>query len=179
VKDSLFWRNPSAVWEDWPEIFALTGKYMERIDARILEALQKDSSRSISQLAELLNVSTSACHRRIRSLEEQGIVTGYSARLDPRRLGLNLHAFVEIRLTSQSREAMDRFEAAVADFDQILECHLMTGDADYILRVAAGDLEQFDALHRDCLSRLPGVSSMRTGFSIRQVKPWSGYPVRG
>jgi DNA-binding Lrp family transcriptional regulator len=150
---------------------------MDRSDVRILDALQRDSSRSIAELAELAGVSTSACHRRIKSLEAAGLITGYRAQLDPQRLGLKLQAFVEITLTSQSREAMDRFEQAVAQFDDILECHLMSGNADYILRISARDLEHFDAIHRDCLARLPGVSAMRSSFAIRMIKRWCGYPL--
>ncbi len=125
---------------------------MSPADAALLHALQKDSSRSITQLAEQ-----------------------YAASVDPRRLGLKLLAFVEITLSSQSREAMDRFESAVGDYDDILECHLMSGNADYILRVVAADLDQFDRIHRDCLARLPGVSSMRSSFAIRSIKPMRGY----
>ena len=151
---------------------------MDRNDVLILEALQKDSSRSIAELAELAGVSASACHRRIKALEAAGIVTGYAAQIDPHKLGLKLQAFVEITLTSQSREAMDRFEAAVQDMADILDCHLMSGSADYLLRVAAHDLEQYDRIHRDCLARLPGVSAMRSAFAIRRIKRWRGYPVR-
>lgn len=150
---------------------------MDRADVALLEALQADSSRSVAQLAELAGVSASACHRRIKALEAAGIIAGYAAQVDSRRLGLNLQAFVEITLTSQSREAMDRFEAVVGDFDDILECYLMSGNADYLLRVAAADLDQYDRIHRDCLARLPGVSSMRSAFAIRRIKRWQGYPV--
>ena len=150
---------------------------MDRTDIRLLEALQRDSTQSIAKLADHAALSTSACHRRIRALEAAGIIAGYGARLDPQRLGLTLVVFVEITLTSQSREAMDRFEEAVCDFDDILDCHLMSGNADYLLRVAAADLAQFDAIHRDCLARLPGVSSMRSSFSIRNIKSWRGYPI--
>ena len=152
---------------------------MDRNDVLILEALQKDSSRSIADLAEHAGVSPSACHRRIKALEASGVITGYGAQVDPQKLGLKMQAFVEITLTSQSREAMDRFERAVADFDEILDCHLMAGHADYLLRVAARDLDQYDRIHRDCLAALPGVSSMRSAFAIRRIKRWSGYPVRG
>lgn len=150
---------------------------MDRADGVLLEALQDDSSRSVAQLAELAGMSSSACHRRIKALEESGIITGYAAQVDSGRLGLKLQAFVEITLTSQSREAMDRFEAAVGHFEDILECHLMSGQADYLLRVAATDLEQYDRIHRDCLARLPGVSAMRSAFAIRRIKRWQGYPV--
>jgi Lrp/AsnC family leucine-responsive transcriptional regulator len=151
---------------------------MDRNDVLILEALQKDSSRSIAELAELAGVSPSACHRRIKALEGSGVITGYGAQVDPQKLGLKMQAFVEITLTSQSREAMERFERAVADFDEILDCHLMAGHADYLLRVAARDLDQYDRIHRDCLAALPGVSSMRSAFAIRRIKRWQGYPVR-
>ena len=151
---------------------------MDQIDGLLVHALQKDSSRSIAELAELVGTSTSGCHRRIKSLEAAGLIVGYSAVLDPQRFGLTLQAFVEITLTSQSREAMDSFEQAVHDFDDILECHLMSGNADYILRIAARDLEQFDRIHRQCLSLLPGVSSMRSSFAIRTIKRWSGYPTK-
>lgn len=151
---------------------------MDRADLALLEALQNDSSLSISELAELVALSSSACHRRIKALEHAGVIAGYGARLEPRLLGLSVEVFVEITLTSQSREAMDRFERSVLDFDDILECHLMSGSADYLLRVAARDLGQFDRVHRDCLARLPGVSSMRSSFSLRRIKQMRGYPVR-
>ena len=152
---------------------------MNQTDARLLAALQADSNRPIAQLAEMLAMSTSACHRRMRALEEQGVIAGYSARVDPACLGLKLHAFVEVTLASQSREAMERFENAVAAYDEILECHLMSGNADYLLRIAVQDIDRFGDVHRECLSRLPGVASMRSSFSIREVKPWSGYPIPG
>lgn len=152
---------------------------MDRFDVAIMEALQADSQRSMQELSELIGLSASACHRRVKALEDAGVIAGYAARLDPVALGLDLHAFVEISLTSQSHEAMDRFEAAVADFPEILECHLMAGQADYLLRVAAADLKGFDDVHRDCLARLPGVSAIRTSFAIRRIRDWRGYRLRG
>lgn len=151
---------------------------MDRADLALLEAIQADSSLSVAELAEKVALSPSACHRRIKALEQVQVIAGYGARLDPRKLGLTVEVFVEITLISQSREAMDRFEQAVSDFDDILECHLMSGTADYLLRVAARDLEQYDRIHRDCLARLPGVSSMRSSFSLRRIKQMIGYPVR-
>jgi Lrp/AsnC family leucine-responsive transcriptional regulator len=99
----------------------------------------------------------------------------HAAQIDPDKLGLKLRAFVEITLTSQSREAMGRFEQAVADFDDILQCHLMSGNADYILRTAARDVEELGQIHRSCLSRLPEVPSMRSSFAIRTIKGWRGF----
>lgn len=152
---------------------------MDRFDIALLEALQADSRRSIADLGEAIGLSGSACHRRIRALEDSGHIMGYGARLSPERMGLGLHAFVEISLTSQSQDTMERFETAVADFPEILECALMAGRADYLLRVAAADLAGFDAIHRDCLARLPGVSAIRTSFVIRRIRDWQGYRVRG
>jgi DNA-binding Lrp family transcriptional regulator len=151
---------------------------MDRFDIALLEALQADSRRSMAELGDHIGLSPSACHRRVRALEDAGLVAGYAARLDPDALGLTLQAFVEMSLTSQSRETMDRFEAAVGDFPEILECHLMAGQADYLLRVAAPDLKGFDAIHRDCLARLPGVSAIRTSFVIRRIRDWQGYRLR-
>ena len=149
---------------------------MDRADIALVGALQRDSSRSIAELADALALSPSACHRRMRALEERGVIQGYAARVDPRQIGLAAEVFVEITLTSQSREAMDKFERAVGDFDDILECHLMSGGADYLLRVAASDLDHYGQIHRDCLARLPGVSAMRSSFSLRRIKHFTGYP---
>jgi Lrp/AsnC family leucine-responsive transcriptional regulator len=151
---------------------------MDKQDRQLLAALQSDSSVPIATLAERFGMSSSACHRRIRQLEADGLISGYAARLDPERLGLTVQAFVEITLTSQSREAMDRFETAIDSFPDILECHLMSGSADYLLRVAATSLEEFDSIHRNCLARLPGVSAMRSSFAIRTIRRWRGYPVQ-
>lgn len=149
---------------------------MDYPDRALLDMLQRDSSQTVAILADTIALSSSACHRRIKLLEETGVISGYGARVDPKRLGLAAEVFVEITLLSQSREAMDRFEQAVVDFPEILECHLMSGAADYILRVAATDLDHYDRIHRDCLSRLPGVTSMRSSFSLRPIKRMNGYP---
>lgn len=152
--------------------------FLDSFDRAILAELQRDSSQSIAQLSQAVNLSSSACHRRMRALEEGGVIAGYSARLNPAKLGLGAEIFVEITLTSQSRDAMDAFERAVGTFDEILECHLTSGAADYILRVAAENLQQYDIIHRNCLARLPGVSAMHSSFSLRAIKRMIGYPVR-
>ena len=151
---------------------------MDRLDARMLDELQRDSAQPIAAVAETVGVSTSACHRRIKALEADGTIAGYAARIDPAKLGLALHAVVEITLTSQSKEAMDRFEEAVRGFEEILECRLMSGQADYLLRISARDIGEYDRIHRACLSRLPGVSAMHSSFVIRAIKDWAGYHLR-
>ncbi len=150
---------------------------MNNTDAKILRALQENSASPLSELAGKIGLSPSACHRRVKLLEERGIITGYAARLDQRALGLEIMVFVEISLHSQSEEALTAFEDAVGRLDDILECHLTTGEADYSLRIAARSVRDYDRIHRECLSRLPGVASMKTSFSLRSIKPWRGYPV--
>lgn len=152
---------------------------MDRIDARILRALQRDSSRPVAELAAEVGLSASACHRRVKLLEEAGVISGYAARLDRVRLGFQVQVFVEIMLSSQSREALSAFEAAVARFDEILECHLTTGAADYLLRVVARDVADYDDIHRNCLTQLPGVARIQTIFVLRSIREWQGYPVAG
>ena len=152
---------------------------MDRFDAHILRELQKDSHIAVAELAERIGLSTSACHRRVKLLEQAGLIDGYSARVTPKALGLDLEVFVDITLTSQSQESMDAFEKAVQLYDEILECVLTTGTADYILRIVARDVAHYDNLHRNCLARLPGVSGMQTSFALRSIKRWRGYPVPG
>lgn len=151
---------------------------MDDFDCKIISALQHNSARPISALAEDVGLSPSACHRRVRSLEEEGIIAGYAARIDRVKLGLKLQVFVEISLNSQARAVLEAFEEAVKRFDDILECHLTSGHADYILRVVARDMEDYAAIHRDCLSRLPSVASMQTIFTLKPVQQWRGYPIR-
>lgn len=150
---------------------------MDTFDRKILRALQKESNRPIAELAKEIGLSTSACHRRIKLLEENKTITGYAARIDRNALGLKLQVFVEITLNSQSREVLEAFENSVARFEDILECHLTSGHADYILRVVARDMNDYADIHRDCLARLPHVASMQTIFTLKPVQQWRGYPI--
>jgi len=151
---------------------------MDNTDTRILRALQRDSSRPVAELAADLGLSASACHRRIKALESSGVIAGYSARLSRRKMGFSLLIFVEITLRSQERSVLEGFEAAVRASSDILECHLTSGRADYTLRVAARDMDDYDRIHRDCLAALPDVSAMHTTFALRPIKFWQGYTLR-
>ena len=160
-------------------IASLTERHdIDAVDARILRALQKDSSRPIAELAAKVGLSPSACHRRVKLLEQAGVVAGYAARLDRHAVGLPLDVVVEIGLSRPERGAMEAFEAAAQGFEEILECHLTSGRADYLLRVAARDMEDFARIHRDCLARLPGVARIHPLFVLRTVRAWRGYPVQ-
>lgn len=150
---------------------------MDNVDVKLLRALQADSRRPLHAIAEEIGLSASACHRRQRLLEDSGVIAGYAARLAPEKLGLAFDIFVEISLASQSREALEAFESAVRSAEEILECHLISGEGDYRLRLVARDMSDYDRLHRERLSRLPGVASMKSSFAIRAIKSWRGYPL--
>ncbi|MCC2111392.1 MAG: Lrp/AsnC family transcriptional regulator [Hyphomicrobiales bacterium] len=150
---------------------------MDNTDYKILRALQRDCRQTVAELGEKVGLSPSACHRRVRQLEEDGVVNGYVASLNAKSLGLNLQVFVEISLSSQSKETLEAFEAAVARMPEILECHLISGQADYILRVATRDIDEYGRLHRDRLAQLPGVARMHSNFSLRTVLDWHGYAI--
>ncbi len=150
---------------------------LDKLDRKILRSLQEDGRISNSDLAEHVGLSASACLRRVRTLEAEGIIEKYVALLNPKKLGKCMSVFVEISLGSQSEEALSTFEKAVDRSTEIMECHLMGGDADYILRVMADDPVDFERIHRDHLTRLPGVVRMRSSFAIRSTKQGSALPI--
>ena len=115
----------------------------------------------------------------LRALEEKGVITGYAARLDARALGYTMEFFVEVSLKSQSDKALDAFECAVTASPEILECHLMAGGTDYLLRIVATDSADFERIHRERLARLPNVARLESHLAIRTVRAWNGYPVKG
>lgn len=142
---------------------------LDATDRRILTVLQKDGRITNADLSERVNLSPSACHRRTQRLEEEGFIAGYVALLDARRLGKPTTVFVEITLQGQADELLDAFEREVAKIPDILECHLMAGTADYLLKIVAEDTEDFARIHRQHLSRLPGVRQMQSSFALRTV----------
>lgn len=148
---------------------------MNRTDQKILELLQSNCRQSIADIAERVNLSSSACHRRVKMLEETGKIEAYCAQLNAKNLGFRIQVFVEISLTSQSEESLSRFEQAVKDCPDILECHLMAGEADYLVKIVARSTDHYERIHRRSLSPLPGIRSMKTNFVLRTIQPWSGY----
>ncbi|SDE06912.1 Lrp/AsnC family transcriptional regulator [Ruegeria marina] len=150
---------------------------LDAIDRKILAALQRRGRMSNSDLSERANLSPSACHRRVQRLEAEGYIRDYVALLDARKLGLPTTVFVEITLQGQADELLDAFEKAVARIPDVLECHLMAGTADYILKVVAENTEDFARIHRQYLSRLPGVAQMQSSFALRTVFKTTALPV--
>lgn len=142
---------------------------LDATDRRILTVLQKQGRMSNAELSERVNLSASACHRRVQRLEEDGYIRDYVALLDARKLGRPTTVFVEITLSGQADEVLEAFEREVKKIPDVLECHLMAGSADYLLKVVAEDTEDFARIHRQYLSRLPGVAKMQSSFSLRTV----------
>ena len=142
---------------------------LDATDRRILAALQKDAKITNADLSERVNLSPSACHRRVQRLEEDGFIAAYVALLNPRKMGRPTTVFVEITLQSQAEDLLDAFEREVARVPDILECHLMAGTADYLIKIMAEDTEDFARIHRRFLSRLPGVRQMQSSFALRTV----------
>ncbi len=150
---------------------------LDTIDRRILNVLQRKGRISNSDLSEAINLSPSACHRRVQRLEKDGFIRDYVALLDARRLGMPTTVFVEITLQAQADEVLEAFEKAVARIPDVLECHLMAGTADYLLKVVAENTEDFARIHRQHLARLPGVAQMQSSFALRTVFKTTALPV--
>ncbi|MGH1367940.1 MAG: Lrp/AsnC family transcriptional regulator [Maritimibacter sp.] len=150
---------------------------MDEIDRRILTVLQKEGRLSNADLAERVNLSASACHRRVGRLEQDGVIRDYVAMVNPRIVGYPTTVFVEISLAGQADELFEAFEREVARVPEVLECHLMTGKADYLLKVVAQDTDDFARIHRQKLARLPGVHGIQSSFALRTVFKTTALPV--
>ncbi len=150
---------------------------LDDTDRRLLVALQQQGRLSNAELSEKVNLSPSACHRRVQRLEKEGYISGYVALVNPRKVARKSTVFVEITLSAQADEVLDAFEKAVARIPDVLECHLMAGAADYLLKVVAADSEDFARIHRRYLAALPGVQGMQSSFALRTVRQTTALPV--
>jgi Lrp/AsnC family leucine-responsive transcriptional regulator len=157
--------------------FRMETHKLDKIDRILLAELQRDCRQPVAELATKAGLSPSTCHRRVKLLEEAGIIEAFSATLNRQAMGFAIEFFVEVSLAQQSEEAFNKFEQAVLRVPEILECHLMSGNADYMLRVAASDAADYERIHRSKISRLPGVQRIISSLALRTVKVWSGYPV--
>lgn len=143
---------------------------IDRIDRKILATVQSDGRISINDLAENVGLSASPCARRVRQLEDAGVIKGYTAIIDQDKVGLPISAFASVRLERQREEVLDRFAQAVARWPEVVDCYLMTGPRDYLLRVVVSDLKAYEQFLKDKLTRLDGVASIETSFALGQVK---------
>jgi Lrp/AsnC family transcriptional regulator, leucine-responsive regulatory protein len=142
---------------------------LDTLDRAILGALLEDGSLSQVDLAERIPLSATAIARRIRGLEERGVIQGYQARINRQALGLGMTVIVQIALTSQNEELLKAFEEAVVKAPSVVSCHLMSGEDDYLLTVMARDLADYERIHKEQLSRLPGVARLKSSFALRDV----------
>ena len=149
----------------------------DTIDRAILRELMRDGRLTNSELADRVHLSPSACLRRVRLLEEAGVISGYVMLLDPLRAGLRGVAFVLVTLDQQGRAALDAFESAAARFPEVLEVYLLAGSADYMVRVVYRDSADFERIHTEILTQLPGVSRLQTTLALRTVKKTTVLPI--
>jgi DNA-binding Lrp family transcriptional regulator len=151
---------------------------MDRFDRLILEALQGDGRISNKQLAQQVHLSESACLRRVRALEEDGMIERYVAMLNQRKVGVPGDVLVHIGLHREEQSELAAFEDAVRNIPEVMECYLMTGEFDYLLRVVVKDMADFERIHKDELTRLPGVARVNSSFAIRTVLKRTALPLR-
>ncbi len=150
---------------------------LDALDRTILRHLQSDGRLTNVELAQRVRLSPSPCLRRVKSLEDRGYIRGYTALLDRARVGRGLHVVVMVSLTSQRQETLEAFETAVAALEDVLECYLMAGESDYLLVVAAADLDSYQRFFTKSLGELPGVASLRTLISMKTVKSTTVLPL--
>jgi DNA-binding Lrp family transcriptional regulator len=151
---------------------------LDRIDIAILDTLQKDGRISNAALAEKVGLSQSACSRRLDNLEQSGVISGYHARLSNAALDHRMTAIVHISLSGQFEKSLTEFEAAIKRCPNVLSCHLMSGEYDYILRIAARDLQDYERIHKEWLSSMPHVTKINSSFALREVIDRTGTGIR-
>jgi DNA-binding Lrp family transcriptional regulator len=150
---------------------------LDETDWRILAVLQDNARIANAELAQKVYLSPSPCLRRVRELEQAGVLKRYVTLLDPLKLGLTVSVFIQVSLEKQMRNALDVFENSVLAREEVMECYLMTGDADYLLRVVVPDMPSLERFIVDYLAKIPGVSNIRSSFALKQVKYKTALPL--
>lgn len=150
---------------------------IDRFDRKILQALQKDGRISNVDLADLVSLSESACLRRVRRLEEDGFIDKYTALLNQHQAGLAGNVFVHITLHREKQSDLAAFEAAVQNLPEVMECYLMTGEFDYLLRIVISDMADFERVHKESITQLPGVARVNSSVAIRTVRNTTELPL--
>ena len=150
---------------------------LDTIDIRILNELQNDSSHSNVELAKRVHLSPSPCLMRVKALKDKGVIRNYVALADPKVLGLGLNVFISISLKEQSKEALAQFEQRISEHDEVMECYLMTGDSDYLIRVAVADMGTLEKFILEQLTPIPGIEKIRSSFALKQVRYKTALPL--
>lgn len=152
---------------------------LDDIDRKIVACLQADGRLTSLRLADLVGLSPSPCARRVRILEEAGVIQGYVAVIDQLEIGLPVSVFASIRLERQREEELDRFSQAVAEWPEVVDCYLMTGTRDYLMRIVVQDLASYERFLKEKLTRLDGVASIESSFALSQLKRSNALPIPG
>jgi len=163
------------VYDIWRHIMPTPN--LDAKDWQILDRLQQDARIPNVELAKAVSLSPSPCLARVRALEDSGVISRYVTLLDPLALGLTVSVFIQVRLERQVESALEKFEAAVRERPEVMECYLMTGDADYLLRVVVPDVPALERFIVDVLSRIPGVGNLKSSFALKQVKYQTALPL--
>lgn len=150
---------------------------LDATDWKILATLQQDARIANIELARKVHLSPSPCLARVRRLEESGLISRYVTLLDPVALGLTVSVFIQVRLEKQVEAALETFERAIAERPEVMECYLMTGDSDYLIRVVVRDVQALERFIVDFLSRVPGVGNIQSSFALKQVKYKTALPL--
>jgi len=150
---------------------------LDATDWRILDRLQNDARLTNVELAKAVHLSPSPCLARVRALEEDGLISRYVTLLDPVKVGLTVSVFISVSLEKQVESALEIFERAIRDRPEVMECYLMTGDADYLLRVVVPDVPALERFILDFLTKVPGVGNIRSSFALKQVKYKTALPL--
>ena len=150
---------------------------LDAIDIRILNELQNDSSHSNVELAKRVHLSPSPCLMRVKALKDKGVIRNYVALADPKVLGLGLNVFISISLKEQSKESLAQFEKRISEHDEVMECYLMTGDSDYLIRVAVADMGALEKFILEQLTPIAGIEKIRSSFALKQVRDKTALPL--
>ena len=152
-------------------------KPVDSLDRRILDVLQRDASLSAAEVAAQVGLSTTTCWRRIQQLEQAGIIKGRVAVLDRAALGLDVMVFVQVRLSTQGRDAIAQFDRAIRDRPEVLDCYTLTGEWDFCLRIVTRDMKEYEAFFLDHLSKIPTVQSVNSSIAVTVVKESTALPL--
>ncbi|MFT2089446.1 Lrp/AsnC family transcriptional regulator [Paraglaciecola sp. 2405UD69-4] len=150
---------------------------LDNKDISILNNLQVNSNITNAELANLVNLSATPCFNRVKRLEEMGILNGKVSLVSAKKLGLNVNVFIHIRLKKQDEESLELFESAIEKCQEVMECYLMTGDEDYLLRVLVPDIHALETLILTRLTKIPGVENIRSSFALKQVRYKTALPL--
>ena len=150
---------------------------LDPIDRRILQNLQTEGRLTNQALSEQVGLSTSPCWRKVRQLEESGVIEGYSARLNRRAVGLGVLAFIRVKIDSHDREESEQFAEQVQKLEMVVACYSLAGDADFLLQVVAKDIDDYADFAMNEIRRLPRIKEMQTTMVLKEIKPFTGYPL--